>query len=58
MDSDSTGTAPTVNAFLTHLASERRLSPHTVSSYQRDLVEARKVLGTQPWDALDRKSVV
>ncbi|WP_339343725.1 tyrosine recombinase XerC [uncultured Alcanivorax sp.] len=52
MDSDSTGTAPTVNAFLTHLASERRLSPHTVSSYQRDLVEARKVLGTQPWDAL------
>lgn len=52
MDSDSHNTLQTVNTFLTHLASERRLSPHTVNGYQRDLIEARTLLGSQPWDTL------
>jgi integrase/recombinase XerC len=52
VDSDSHNTLQTVNAFLTHLASERRLSPHTVNGYQRDLIEARTLLGSQPWDTL------
>lgn len=39
----------TVTAFLKHLESERRLSPHTVSNYQRDLKEASRVLGQQDW---------
>jgi len=52
VDRDSHNTVQTVNAFLTHLASERRLSPHTVKSYQRDLSEARTLLGSQPWDTL------
>lgn len=38
-----------INSFLTHLESERRLSPHTVSNYQRDLKEAARVLGQQGW---------
>ncbi|MEE3319889.1 MAG: tyrosine recombinase XerC [Pseudomonadota bacterium] len=42
----------TVTAFLKHLESERRLSPHTVSNYQRDLKEARQVLGQQDWAAV------
>jgi len=42
----------TVNSFLTHLESERRLSPHTVSNYQRDLKEASRVLGQQDWAAV------
>jgi len=52
VDSDSHNTLQTVNTFLTHLASERRLSPHTVNGYQRDLIEARTLLGSQPWDTL------
>ncbi len=39
----------TVTEFLKHLESERRLSPHTVSNYQRDLKEASRVLGQQDW---------
>ena len=39
----------TINSFLKHLESERRLSPHTVSNYQRDLKEASRVLGRQDW---------
>ena len=39
----------TATAFLKHLESERRLSPHTVSNYQRDLKEASRVLGQQDW---------
>lgn len=39
----------TVTAFLKHLESERRLSAHTVTNYQRDLKEARRVLGQQDW---------
>ena len=39
----------TVTAFLKHIESERRLSPHTVSNYQRDLKEAIRVLGERDW---------
>ncbi|MGB2247134.1 MAG: tyrosine recombinase XerC [Alcanivorax sediminis] len=38
-----------INSFLKHLESERRLSPHTVSNYQRDLKEAARVLRQQDW---------
>lgn len=38
-----------INSFLKHLESERRLSPHTVSNYQRDLKEAARVLRQPDW---------
>ncbi|MZR62673.1 tyrosine recombinase XerC [Alcanivorax sp. DP30] len=39
----------TIHSFLKHLESERRLSPHTVSNYQRDLKEASRILGSRDW---------
>ena len=39
----------TVAAFVQHLQSERRLSPHTVSNYQRDLRDAARILGQRNW---------
>lgn len=34
--------------YLQHLASERRLSPHTVAAYQRDLTNLVKLVGDKP----------
>ncbi|MDX1802909.1 MAG: tyrosine recombinase XerC [Alcanivorax sp.] len=41
-----------INAFLEHLASERRLSTHTVINYQRDLALASKLFGQPDWSRL------
>lgn len=41
----------TIAAFVRHLASERRLSPHTVTHYRRDLERAAPHL-PQPWSAV------
>ena len=38
MTSDTTGD-PLVESFLAHLANERRLSPHTLAAYRRDLAD-------------------
>ncbi|WP_297765163.1 tyrosine recombinase XerC [uncultured Alcanivorax sp.] len=51
----------TVTAFLQHLEFERRLSPHTVSNYQRDLKEAFRLTGQRDWATLtvhDMRSLV
>lgn len=60
MDSDNTGPAQAMNeppsiiqSFVAHLASERRLSPHTVSNYQRDLNTARHFFGDTAWPDLN-----
>jgi len=47
-------------AFLHHLAHERRLSDHTLSSYRRDLTRFRDWLRhgkTDPWERLDQQTV-
>lgn len=46
---------PVLDAFLDHLAHIRRMSPHTVSSYRRDLariVDWRRQRGLGDWSAL------
>jgi integrase/recombinase XerC len=51
----STALAPALEAFLAHLAHERRLSPHTLSNYQRDLERWRAWLeerGIGHWEGL------
>ena len=50
---------PLIEAYLGHLAVERRVSPHTVDAYRRDLSqlsEAAAGLG-RPVDALDRRAL-
>lgn len=37
-----------VDRYLQHLAAERRLSPHTVAAYQRDLASLTKLVGGKP----------
>jgi len=37
-----------VDHYLQHLAAERRLSPHTVAAYQRDLANLCKLVGDKP----------
>jgi len=45
--------APTpVNQYLQHLAAERRLSPHTVAAYQRDLANLSRLTAGKPLDEL------
>jgi len=47
-------------AFLQHLAHERRLSDHTLSSYRRDLTRLRDWLAggkAGPWERLDQQAV-
>jgi len=47
-------------AFLRHLAHERRLSDHTLSSYGRDLTRFRAWLrrgSAEPWERLDQQAV-
>jgi integrase/recombinase XerC len=46
--------------FQTHLATERRLSPHTAAAYRRDLAALERWCAQQPladWDALDEQHV-
>ncbi len=42
-----------VAAYLQHLAAERRLSPHTVAAYQRDLATLSGLTAGKPLDTLD-----
>lgn len=49
-----------LEAFLRHLAHERRLSPHTLSNYQRDLIRIRDWLaheGHDAWEGLGQHEV-
>lgn len=49
-----------LDAFLGHLAHERRLSPHTLTNYQRDLLGVRAWLdseGGASWEQLDEDQV-
>ena len=41
-----------VDHYLQHLAAERRLSPHTVEAYRRDLDNLTKLVGGKPLEAL------
>jgi integrase/recombinase XerC len=41
-----------INRYLQHLAAERRLSPHTVAAYQRDLVNLARLTAGKPLDEL------
>ena len=50
---------PDMQAFLTHLAKERDVSPNTLRAYRKDLVNLETFLGTQlgatwTWDQVDR----
>jgi len=54
------GLADLLVAFLRHLAHERRLSDHTLSSYRRDLTRFRAWLRrgrAGPWERLDQQTV-
>jgi integrase/recombinase XerC len=42
-----------VAAYLQHLAAERRLSPHTVAAYQRDLANLNRLTAGKPLAELD-----
>jgi len=49
-----------VDAFLAHLTHERRLSPHTLSNYRRDLTHIgdwRRTRGIAHWEALSQEDV-
>lgn len=51
---------PYIEEFLAHLETERRLSPHTISNYRRDLkgvVEYCKSAGLSDWKSLDAQHV-
>jgi hypothetical protein len=60
---DATNAGPDVQSierFRTHLASERRMSPHTVSNYLRDLAALRRWCSGQRighWQALDAQHI-
>jgi integrase/recombinase XerC len=60
MDMTEGSVSDSLEAFLRHLAHERRLSPHTLSNYRRDLVRIRDWLardGRGAWDRLDQQKV-
>jgi integrase/recombinase XerC len=40
------------DAYLSHLATQRKLSPHTVAAYRRDLQELARLSGDKDWAAL------
>jgi len=49
-----------IKAFARHIGSERRLSPHTLSNYQRDLQQAASLLqerGLSDWSAVTQHEV-
>jgi integrase/recombinase XerC len=55
-----TGPGDPLEAFLHHLAHERRLSPHTLTSYRRDLTRLRAWLESEKresWERLDQETV-
>ena len=50
---------PDIEAFLTHLAKERDVSPNTLRAYRKDMASLQAFLGTQfggtwTWDQVDR----
>lgn len=52
--------AQPIEAFARHIGSERRLSPHTLSNYQRDLQQAASLLqerGIGDWSAVSQHDV-
>ena len=52
--------AQPIEAFARHIGSERRLSPHTLSNYQRDLQQAASLLqerGIGDWSAVSQHEV-
>ena len=54
------GVSALVDAYLSHLAVERRLSPNTVESYGRDLAQLAAVCrrrSSRPVEALDRRAL-
>jgi len=56
----SAGLAPAIDAFVAHLATERRLSPHTQSNYRRDLERVGTWMeerGIDQWEALSEPLV-
>ncbi|WP_373990026.1 tyrosine recombinase XerC [Duganella sp. BuS-21] len=46
-----------IDAYLAHLAGVRRLSPHTVAAYARDLQELAGLSGAVEWTALDHHAI-
>ncbi len=59
-DTAQSAAAGQLQRFLSHLANERRLSPHTVSNYRRDLEQLLDWMREQelePWSALDHHRV-
>ncbi|UMR32168.1 tyrosine recombinase XerC [Massilia sp. MB5] len=46
-----------VDAFLDQLAAQRKLSPHTVAAYGRDLGELLELSGEAGWAALDQHAI-
>ena len=55
-----TSLAAPIEAFARHIGSERRLSPHTLSNYQRDLQQAASLLlerGLHDWSAVAQHEV-
>lgn len=58
--SPETGPDDLMDAFLHHLAHERRLSDHTLTNYRRDLTRVRdwlKEAKRGPWERLDQETV-
>ena len=56
---DDTPAHPDIQAFLTHLAKERDVSPNTLRAYRQDLANLETFLGAQlgsswSWDQVDR----
>lgn len=48
---------PAAARYLQHLAAERRLSPHTVAAYARDLAELARLSGGTPLESLNVSDV-
>ncbi|MFP5506539.1 MAG: tyrosine recombinase XerC [Gammaproteobacteria bacterium] len=46
-----------IDHYLQHLAAERRLSPHTVAAYARDLADLARLSGDKPLDSLNVSDV-
>ena len=46
------GKAEWAHAYLAHLRTQRKLSPHTTAAYGRDLAELAVLSGDTPWQAL------
>lgn len=42
-----------LDAYLAHLGTQRKLSPHTIDAYRRDLRELAALSGATDWPAID-----